>query len=77
MSEIYRTSGRYIMGWEYFAPEITDINYRGNTGFLWKADFAKIYQDNFPGLKTVVKKQYPYISEKDKGNTDEIFLLEK
>ena len=77
MSEVYRTSKKYIMGWEYFAPEIKDINYRGNPGYLWKADFAKIYQQNFPGLKTVTKKQYPYLTEKDKGNADEIFLLSK
>ena len=77
MSEVYRCSDKYIMGWEYFAPKVTDINYRGNTGFLWKADFARIYQDNFPDLKPVGKKQYPYVTEKEKGNTDEIFLLTK
>ncbi|MDF2379956.1 methyltransferase domain-containing protein [Nostoc ellipsosporum NOK] len=77
MSEIYRCTNRYIMGWEYYAPEITDINYRGNTGFLWKADFLKIYQDQFPDLKVVARKQYPYLTENDKGNTDEIFLLSK
>jgi len=77
MSEVYRCSSKYIMGWEYYAPEVTDINYRGNTGYLWKADFKKIYQDNFPDLKEVSKKQYPYLTEKDKGNTDEIFLLTK
>ena len=77
MSEVYRCSRKYIMGWEYFAPRVTDINYRGNTGFLWKADFARIYQNNFPDLKLVIKKQYPYVSEKEKGNTDEIFLLTK
>ena len=77
MSEVYRCSNKYIMGWEYFSPSITDINYRGNIGFLWKADFARIYRDNFPDLKPVDKKQYPYISEKEKGNIDEIFLLTK
>lgn len=77
MSEVYRCSKKLIMGWEYFAPQLTDINYRGNTGFLWKADFAQVYQDNFPDLRPVTKKQYPYISEKDRGNTDEIFLLTK
>lgn len=77
MSEVYRTTKKYIMGWEYFAPEVTDINYRGNTGFLWKADFGKIYQDNFPGLAVVTKKQYPYVSIAEKGNADEIFLLTK
>ncbi len=77
MSEVYRCSKKYIMGWEYFAPAVTDINYRGNTGFLWKADFAGLYQENFPGLKVESKKQFPYVSENEKGNTDEIFLLTK
>ena len=77
MSEIYRCSGKYIMGWEYYAPAITDINYRGNTGYLWKADFLAIYQQLFPDLKIVNRKKFPYVTEKDKGNTDEIFLLTK
>jgi len=77
MSEVYRCSKKYIMGWEYYSPEVVDINYRGNPGFLWKADFRKIYQDQFSDLQLVSKKQYPYLTEKDKGNTDEVFLLSK
>jgi pseudaminic acid biosynthesis-associated methylase len=77
MTEVYRCSSKYIMGWEYYAPQVTDINYRGNTGYLWKADFAQIYQGNFPDLKVVDKKLYPYVSENEKGNSDEIFLLIK
>lgn len=77
MSEMVRCSGKYIMGWEYFASEITDINYRGNTGYLWKANFAKIFQTNFPELKLSRSKRYPYVSTKDQGNEDEIYLLEK
>jgi pseudaminic acid biosynthesis-associated methylase len=77
MTEIYRCTKKYIMGWEYFAPEITEINYRGNTGYLWKADYAGIYLSFFPLLKVVERKKYLYVSEKEKGNTDEIFLLSK
>jgi len=77
MSEIYRVSNRYIFGWEYFAPEITDIIYRGNTGYLWKANFAKIYQDYYPDLKVVKTVHFPYVSENEKGNIDEVFLLTK
>jgi len=77
LSEIYRCTNKYIMGWEYFAPWITNINYRGNNGFLWKADFTQIYIDNFPDLKLIFKKQFSYISEQEKGNADEIFLLSK
>ena len=56
MSEMYRCSGKYIMGFEYYANEVTDINYRGNKGFLWKADFAAEFMKRFPDLKLVYKK---------------------
>jgi len=77
MSEIFRCSKRYIMGFEYFADEITAINYRGNTNVLWKADFAKIYLDNFPNLRVVKRRKIPYRNTDEAGNVDEIFLLEK
>ena len=77
MAEMMRCSKKYIWGWEYYAPEITNINYRGNEGFLWKADFSKIFQHYFPELKEVYRKMYPYIPENQKGNTDYMYLLEK
>ena len=77
MGEMYRTSKKYIWGFEYFEDEVTDINYRGNTGYLWKADYAKIFMENFPDLKLVKKEMYPYVSEAEKGNTDCMYLLEK
>lgn len=77
MSEMHRCSSHYIMGWEYYAPETTDIDYRGNKGFLWKADFADIFLNSFNDLKLVDKKKVAYITEKDKGNEDEIYLLSK
>ncbi|GLR18855.1 pseudaminic acid biosynthesis-associated methylase [Portibacter lacus] len=77
MGEMYRTSKKYIWGFEYFEEQITDINYRGNTGYLWKADYAKIFMEQFPDLKLVKKKMYPYVSEAEKGNVDCMYLLEK
>jgi pseudaminic acid biosynthesis-associated methylase len=77
MSEIFRCSNKYIMGFEYFAEEVTDIEYRGNKGFLWKADYEKIYRMNFPSLKPVKKDFYKYITASEKGNTDCMFLLQK
>jgi len=77
MTEMYRCSNKYIMGWEYYADDIQDINYRGNTGYLWKADFAGIFMKNFPDLKEVSRTKVPYTSEKEKGNVDEIYLLRK
>lgn len=44
MSEIYRCSNRYIMGFEYYAEQTQDINYRNNQGVLWKADYAQLFK---------------------------------
>ena len=76
MAEVVRCTKKYVMGFEYFAEDITEINYRGNAGVLWKADFAGIYTTNF-GLEVVKRKKFDYINEAEKGNTDEIFLLKK
>ena len=77
MDEMYRTSSKFICGFEYYSEETKDINYRGNKGFLLKADFAQIFMDRFPDLKLVSKEMYPYVSEQEKGNTDYMYCLEK
>jgi pseudaminic acid biosynthesis-associated methylase len=77
MAEMVRCSRRYIWGFEYFAPTTTAISYRGNEGFLWKADFAQLFLDNFPQLRLVKKELYPYVSAPEQGNTDAMYLLEK
>ena len=77
MSEMVRCSGRYIMGYEYYAPETTAINYRGNEGFLWKADFAQLFLDNFPELRLVKQQLYSYVNDAERGNQDVVYLLEK
>jgi pseudaminic acid biosynthesis-associated methylase len=77
MAEMVRTSRRYIWGFEYFAPETTAIPYRGNEGFLWKADYAQLFLDQFPELRLVKKQQYPYINAAESGNVDAMYLLEK
>lgn len=77
MDEMYRCSGRYIWGFEYYAPELTNINYRGNKGFLWKADYAQLFLDRFSDLKKVYIQDYPYITDAEKGNVDRMYLLEK
>ena len=74
---MYRVSNRYIWGFEYFANEVTEINYRGNAGFLWKADYARLFMEQFPDLKLVKKKQYPYIMSGMEQNSDCMYLLEK
>lgn len=51
--EMYRVSGRYIACAEYFNPVPVEIEYRGNTGFLWKRDFGGFWMDNFSDLELV------------------------
>lgn len=75
MAEMYRCSAKYIWGFEYYAPEVTNINYRGNENYLWKADYAALFMKQFPDLKLVKKEMYPYIS--DPQNVDYMYLLEK
>lgn len=75
MSEMYRCSKKYIWGFEYFADEVTEINYRGHTNYLWKADYATMFMQNFPNLKLIKKEKYPYIE--NASNVDYMYLLEK
>lgn len=77
MREIYRCSKQYIAGFEYFAEELTEINYRDNKVFLWKADYSNLYQQEFPDLKEINRDFYPYITEAEKGNTDYFYLFKK
>ena len=75
MSEMYRCSKKYIMGFEYFAVEITSVNYRGYENYLWKADYATIFQEHFPDLRLIKCIKYPYIV--NRANVDYMYLLEK
>lgn len=43
LSEIHRCSRRWIWGFEYYAPETTEVAYRGQKSLLWKANFARAY----------------------------------
>lgn len=77
MSEAHRCSKSYIMGIEYYSEETQAINYRGNEGFLWKADYKQMYLDQFSDLNTIKSQNHPYISGNAKGNEDNMFLLKK
>ena len=77
MDEMVRCSSRYIWGFEYYSPDLTGIPYRGNQGFLWKADYAGLFQQRHPSLKLVKKELYPYVNASESGNVDYMYLLEK
>jgi len=74
LDEIYRCSNEFIWGFEYYADEYTEINYRGNNSLLWKTNFAKLYLDRFSDLELVKEEKYKYI---DNDNVDSMFLLRK
>jgi pseudaminic acid biosynthesis-associated methylase len=53
MSEIVRCSGRYVLCGEYFADEETPVDYRGETGALFKRDYGSLYASQFPELELI------------------------
>jgi pseudaminic acid biosynthesis-associated methylase len=74
LDEIHRCSRTYIWGMEYYAPEVTEVNYRSHSGLLWKMDYARGYLERFPDLKLVREKRLPY---RENANVDTVFLLRK
>ena len=77
MREVVRCSRRYIWGFEYYAEQLTEVNYRGHDGYLWKADFASIYQQHADGLHLVKQEMFAHLTAADAGNVDAMYLLEK
>jgi pseudaminic acid biosynthesis-associated methylase len=74
MDEIYRCTRSYIWGMEYYAAELTEVQYRDHSGLLWKMDYAQAYLDRFPDLELLLEQRLPYI---ENGNVDSMFLLRK
>ncbi|MEZ4458057.1 MAG: methyltransferase domain-containing protein [Gemmatimonadales bacterium] len=78
LREIVRVSRRFVLAHEYYAPETTEIPYQGQTGLLWKTDFARRYQEVAPDLEVRELRYYPY-SEQHGGPhlVDQVVLFEK
>lgn len=74
LGEIHRVTKTWILGSEYYSPTLAEINYRGHQDLLWKNDFAKLYQDQFPDLQLVKERRLPYLKS---PNTDTMFLLQR
>lgn len=77
MGEMVRCSRQYIWGYEYYTAELTSIRYRGKEGFLWKADYAALFDQHFPQLRVVKQDLFPYVDPSEQGNVDSMYLLEK
>ena len=74
LREIYRCTKKYIWGYEYFAENSTEVEYRGRAQLLWKANFAQIYLHTFGDLQLVKEERFKYLHN---DNVDSMFLLEK
>jgi len=74
MDEIHRCARTYIWGVEYYAPSVTEVNYRNHDGLLWKMDYAQKYLQRFSDLEMVQEQRIPYLNS---ANVDTVFLLRK
>ncbi len=76
MDEMVRVTSRHIWGFEYYAPEFTTINYRGNDDLLWKANYPQLFLDRQPGMLEMTRSQI-FDCLDEPGNQDICYLLTK
>jgi len=74
LGEIYRCAKQWIWGFEYYAPVMTEVPYRGHKALLWKTDYARCYLREFPELELVREERLRYL---DNDNVDQAFLLHR
>jgi pseudaminic acid biosynthesis-associated methylase len=74
LDEIHRCAKTWIWGLEYYASEVTQVNYRGHDDLLWKMDYAKRYLDRFGDFELVREQRLPYLSS---SNVDTMYLLKR
>jgi pseudaminic acid biosynthesis-associated methylase len=51
MAEAVRCARRHVLALEYFAPETSEVPYRGHEGALFKRDYGRLYRELFPELE--------------------------
>ena len=74
LAEIHRCAKQWIWGFEYYAPETTEVTYRGHTSLLWKTDYARQYLDQFRDLELMREERLRYLENE---NVDTVFLLRR
>lgn len=74
LSEIHRSAKTWIWGLEYFAPAMTEVNYRGHSNLLWKTDYARAYLQQFSDLELAGEERLRYLNNE---NVDTMFLLRR
>ena len=76
-AQLYALSQRYILIAEYYNPAPVEVSYRGNSGKLFKRDFAGEMLDRYADLHLL---DYGFVYHRDpQFPADDItwFLLEK
>jgi pseudaminic acid biosynthesis-associated methylase len=53
MAEMARCSSRFVLIGEYFAPEDTEVPYRGVDGALFKRDYGRLFLETNPSATLV------------------------
>jgi pseudaminic acid biosynthesis-associated methylase len=74
LDEIHRCSKTWVWGMEYYAPEVTRVNYRGQEDLLWKMDYVRCFLDRFADLELIYEQRLPYLQS---SNIDTMYLLRK
>jgi pseudaminic acid biosynthesis-associated methylase len=74
LDEIHRCAKTWIWGLEYYAPEVTQVNYRGHDDLLWKMDYVKRYLERFSDLELAREQRLPYLNS---ANVDSMYLLKR
>lgn len=75
LAEMYRVTRQWILGFEYYSPTLTEIQYRGHQALLWKADYASMFKSEFADLMSVREEIIDCLD--DPGKQDKFYLLEK
>lgn len=71
-AEIYRSSSRYILAWEYFAQQPEAVPYHGRDDLLFKRDFGGHWLDLYPDLEPL---DYGFFWKRLTGLDDVTFWL--
>lgn len=74
LTEICRCVRTWVWGFEYYAPETTEVVYRGHKSLLWKTDFARVYLQQFDDLEMAREERFRHL---DNENVDSAFLLRR
>lgn len=53
LSEIHRISKRWVLSIEYYNNVPEEIQYRGQSGMMWRRDWGEAWLSKFPDLKPI------------------------